>query len=1298
MAAEDDFYLDPDAFRQQFELAFSSELKLTEEEKLFQDLVRTDGFSKNIIGAFNHWIRNILPQQIEARRFKITIGEVMFTDVKVNNPSQPAGTKNELVPLLPKTCRDKQMSYSGDLTATVVFVPSMGKNKKVQSKNIVLCKIPIMLGSEACWLSTMSDKEKLEVGECFNDPLGYYIIKGTERVVMIQEKLRTSINFVFVADTKGHVEGRITNSTVKGTTIVSVAISKQWQSLKVGLQHLGKQKHIPLFMIYSLLGVPDYDQAMDMILAYVQPEHMQAVIFILQSSIAKASKAPDIISYIAKKRKQEIQSSLVIAQKVVTDIFSKMGEILEASGTGVEISDYLEGQSPYQVYRMLSSSLIYSIVKDIKNVTIESVLKAAIDLVMKYFENLDFGDSDITTFSEDLYKTMSKDDRFANNIRTITEKLTGNANIINDIRNDLFANIEGDTEKLQHLSHLAARVCEYLIGVRELDNRDSWSNKRVESAARSMEQLMNGLFNVYMQEVKDKVNVSKTAVTDVADICRHFEHGRYTEFILKSFGSNSWGPPNSFSKENIVETLRRETPLAVYSQIARVNTPASRQAKQPSIRMNQPSQQGGIDNYDTPEGENNGLVKSLTLTAYITNEASAEVVIRLIQDECKEELTESQDEDHVHPLLVNGRLIAWCNGLEVRKQLIAMRRKDHFPKGICILFNDKDFTLEVYCDGARLTRPLLVVDPDGQLVIDKLKLWGQDLPTLIQNGCLEYVDLREQEMNYLYVAKSTAHQRRAAAKIPTLKAQMETLKAEIDRELVEGYPVKDKEDHYKTLETEYLGCFHTHCEIHPVQTFSIAAGLVPLPNHGQGPRLTYQCSMFKQALGRYHSNHHLRFDSSFKVHENPTRSFFETIVSSLAGLDQMPTGRNFLVAFMALDENGEDAIVANEDAFSLKKGERFAYTKYFTHKAVARKVSQKFTEYFGRPSKVDGEPDGRYAAIDENGLPRLGSFIRPGDCVIGMFRHNEVTGETTNACRLAGIGEEGYVDRVMAIYDANHQPMVKVKLRQARGYMPGDKMASRYSQKGVLNKLVSSKYLPRIVGGPNDGVVPALFINPHAIPSRMTIGKLIEFMAGKASAITGERFNSTVFSWTPDKMAELEKTLKDNGFAPDGTEEMVTPDGKPLRVRPFVGLCTYNALRHHVLDKEQKRARGPIKPMTHQAVGGRQNEGGIRLGEMERDCIASHGAAMILRERLCRSSDPYRLTLCTRCGNIPISDHHNNQHSCRICGGAAEFGVAIIPYPLKLLLHLIQGLGINMTFQTARIGGKTEYAEEKFCE
>ncbi len=666
---------------------------------------------------------------------------------------------------------------------------------------------------------------------------------------------------------------------------------------------------------------------------------------------------------------------------------------------------------------------------------------------------------------------------------------------------------------------------------------------------------------------------------------------------------------------------------------------------------------------------NCGLTKNTAMTAYMSLDRPEEVVEELVE----RYISQAPTVETINPFILNGVFKGWVNGKELKDFCIALKRGLKLPKDTAIVL-ERDGVFNIYTDACRPTRPLLVVDANGNLVIAKKNLWDADFETLLREGCVEYVDAWEQENIMLaqnlqdidFRKRDLEMAMRQVNEAEEKLAKREDKNAEANLSQAQA-ALKELTDM-----TPY-----THSEMDPSAILSIAVGVIPLPETNPGPRLTYQSGMGKQALGIYHSNHAARFDTTSKVLAYPSRPMFETQMNSVIGLDELPAGDTVILAITTYTGFAqEDALIMSQGA--IDRG-LFRSIIYKTYKSVRKNKTKNYHEDFARPEIKKGEED-RYTSIEENGLPRLGSFVKEGDCLIGKIRKNFTTGKTENASSFVEVKQEGVVDRVLVSTNAEGEQVVKVKIRQVRKPVIGDKYASRYAQKGTIGMILPDEDMPFTA----DGVRPDIIINPHSQPSRMTIGKMIEIVSSKVAAFTGERVNATAFRRFDVK--EFMRNLKQYGYSGTGSERMYSGyTGKPLEAMIFTGPCYYQALRHQVADKIQMRARGGVSQLTHQPVAGRKRGGGLRIGEMERDAIISHGASAFLRERLCLVSDAYETVYCSTCGTMAIANIQEDTYICRGCDEAASFGKCTIPYSYKLLTQLLMGAGISTKFNMQEV-------------
>jgi len=811
---------------------------------------------------------------------------------------------------------------------------------------------------------------------------------------------------------------------------------------------------------------------------------------------------------------------------------------------------------------------------------------------------------------------------------------------------------------------------------------------------------------------------------------------------------------------------------------------------------------------------NCGLTKNLAQTCYASLERPESIILELIG----QYVSSRPSLETKSPFVLNGLFRGWVAGEEMRDFCVRLRRNLTFQKDTTIVL-DNDGSFNIYTDGCRPTRPLLILE-NGELVIEKKNLWDVDFDTLLHEGCVEYIGAWEQSQIMLAQSIYDVRQRKVDQESARRAVDIarENLYNNTDKDLVKDLKLIVSQS--ETALKEALAVKpYTHCELDPTATMSTSVAVIPLPETIPGPRLTYQAGMGKQGMGIDHSNHGARFDTTRKLLAYPSRPMFETQMNSMLGLNELPAGETVIVAITTYSG------FAQEDAIVMKRGSvqrgMFRSVIFKTYKSIRRKNKNQ-REEFTRPEINEKEKD-KYLAIGEDGLPKVGSLVREGDCLIGKVRkilRGASLGKIENVSTFVELKQEGVIDRVLVSTNPEGDQVVKVKIREVREPVLGDKFAcytadhevltrrgwvyigelestdfvasledggmeyrqvvdlqaydydgdifvirsrhvdltvttnhrmyirkgedyeviradeivndvyytdgtneflvkrsemllrkfkgkvycctvpsgiiyvrkgvkevycgnSRYAQKGTIGMILPDEDMPFTA----DGISPDIIINPLSIPSRMTIGKMIEFVTSKVAAFTGERINATGFRRF--NVEEFARNLLQYGYSSSGSERMMSGiDGKQIEARIFIGPCYYQALKHQVEDKIQMRARGGVSQLTRQPVSGRKRGGGLRLGEMERDAMISHGAASFMQERLCTTSDALETVFCATCGRIAIANIVEEKYSCRVCEDNASFGKCTIPTSYKLLSQLLSATGIETRFKMRQVQKK----------
>lgn len=483
---------------------------------------------------------------------------------------------------------------------------------------------------------------------------------------------------------------------------------------------------------------------------------------------------------------------------------------------------------------------------------------------------------------------------------------------------------------------------------------------------------------------------------------------------------------------------------------------------------------------------------------------------------------------------------------------------------------------------------------------------------------------------------------------------------------------------------------YTHCEIHPSMILGVAASIIPFPDHNQSPRNTYQSAMGKQAMGVFLTNYSVRMDTMANILYYPQKPLGTTRSMEYLKFRELPAGQNAIVAIACYSGyNQEDSMIMNQS--SIDRG-LFRSLFFRSYMDIEKRQGMKALETFEKPTRSDTLrlKHGTYEKLDEDGLIAPGVRVSGEDIIIGKTTpipaDAEELGQRTqyhtkrDASTPLRSTESGIVDQVLLTTNGDGSKFVKVRMRTTKVPQIGDKFASRHGQKGTIGVTYRHEDMPFTA----EGIVPDLIINPHAIPSRMTVAHLIECLLSKVSSLSG--FEGDASPFTDVTTEQISTLLRDHGYQSRGFEVMYNGHtGKKLMAQVFFGPTYYQRLRHMVDDKIHARARGPVQVLTRQPVEGRSRDGGLRFGEMERDCMIAHGAAGFLKERLMEASDAFRVHVCGMCGLMSvIANLKKNQFECRSCKNKTNIYQIHIPYAAKLLFQELMAMNISPRLYTER--------------
>lgn len=615
----------------------------------------------------------------------------------------------------------------------------------------------------------------------------------------------------------------------------------------------------------------------------------------------------------------------------------------------------------------------------------------------------------------------------------------------------------------------------------------------------------------------------------------------------------------------------------------------------------------------------------------------------------KAEEKNGEEEKKEAIVYLNGKLAGRHeDGRRLVSEIIARRRRGEISHEVNVEYFEKIGEVYINTDGGRSRRPLIVVEEGKSKLTDEVKEKIQrgelEWNDLVKSGIVEYLDPGEED-SLAYIA----------------------------------------------VREEELTPEHTHLELDPAGILSVVTAQLPMQEYNLSVRTTMACSMYKQAIGIYSTNFRKRMDTRSYILYYPQVPLVYTRPFRIMKLDERAGGENLIVAIASYEGfNMEDGLVINKAAVDRGLLRAVAYKTYETEE---RRYPGGQRDKFEIPAPtVNGyREEAAYKFLDEDGLIVPGVAVTGGDVLVGktspprFLEEVSAFGIAEEKKRESSVTlkseEEGIVDRVILTQSPSGNKLVKVRIRDVKIPENGDKLASRHGQKGVIGLVAPQEDMPFT----ESGIVPDLILNPHAIPSRMTVGHILEMLCGKAACLSGEFCDGTTFA--ENRSEEARETLKAYGFHPAGHEVLYAGDnGKKIEAEIFVGVVFYQRLHHLVSNKLHSRSRGPVQLLTRQPTEGRVREGGLRFGEMERDCLIGYGASMLLKERLMDESDRTVELVCADCGSIAMHDFVKNKDICPVCESTNLHPVEM-SYAFKLLIDEIKALGV---FPRLMIADRTE--------
>lgn len=1114
---------------------------------------------------------------------EIFIGGLNGDRLYIGTPTISLQDSEEIRLMFPNEARLRNLTYAAQVEADIVVritytSPNPGGGGLIMREEILdpsdkarfgylakypIFKMPIMLHSRYCILNAKPQAFLREAGECQYDNGGYFIVDGSERVLITHQQ--QAFNTLYISqqprDPKVAMFSSITclNPATRTIKRVAFTLNRLENTLHVTIPFV--RRPLPIFLLFRALGV----QSDEDILRLILPDPEDSETKILQPMLHES--------------------------------------ILEA----------------YPFYDSFSA--------------------------IQYIKVLTKG------FSE--------------------------AHVLDILYNQLFIHVENRPKaRAVFLAECIRRILRVKAGIDTPTDRDDIRNQRCLTSGVLTRMMFQGVYDVWRKAVRlslDREYNYNKGIYGTDKYPNLFLHGvmgqmlrggrldgepreagkarDLTMGIMRAFKgkwSSGSGVGVGEEKTGLIQALSRLSYLDFMSHCRRVVLDFDTGMKLPGPRRLHTSQYGYFCTSETPGGASIGIAKNLSILTAISVSTDPAPVIKWLLTRgdvttC-DQMTPTMMATSV-PVFVNSGIIGYTlRPIALRDTLKVLKWTGCLPASASVGFSIRDRRVFVYLDEGRPLRPLIHLGKNGKVPIEALqraKTW-RDLVigvypqtikrTIYQGGFLDPL---------------------AGEGAPTLEDYVDALSA--DCGVIEYVDPYEMNETFVANFPEYIRPDTSHMEIHPSTIVGLLTSMIPYANHNQSPRNQLGDSQSKQGIAVYATNFMNRFDNQAHVLCYPQAPLVRTLYYDYLADGQMGYGTNLILAMGSFTGyNQDDGIVMNADSFA--RG-MFRSTCYRTYEAFEEDDPMTSTKTrIGNPGRIPGwtslRPGIDYSKLDERGVIRVGEMVDETTVLVGMYMMSE-NGDMKDASKTAQVWTRGRVEKISVTVNNLGLVMVKVRVVQERVPELGDKFSNRHGQKGTIGMFIRGHDMPRT----KEGIPVDMIMNPHAIPSRMTVAQLIEALIGKAAPPIGSVANGTLFMNDGSPVEAIGRVLRDDlGMEPFGEELMYDGmGGKMIPTKIFVGNVYTMRLKHMPEDKWNARGEGRREQRTHQPTGGRGAQGGLRIGEMERDAILGHGIADFLRESLMKRADGYQTVVCNGCGTIPIYNEGEKLYICPMCDGPVQY-------------------------------------------
>jgi DNA-directed RNA polymerase II subunit RPB2 len=1145
--------------------------------------------------------------------------------------------------MFPNDARLRNMTYGITIhyDVDVEFTYYVDNEKKEHSlllPKIYLGRFPIMLQSDLCILNTLNKDVRFNMGECRNDYGGYFIIDGKEKVIISQEKFADNLLYI-----RAYKEDEIYSHSAE-------------------IRSVSEDSSKPIRTTAVKIVAPTSVLTNNQIVVAVPNVKKPVPLFILMRALGIISDKDIIQTCLLENLNNEQKNS----KNQYIDLFIPCIH---------DANKVFNQQNALEFIAELT-----------KRGTISGVIEILSDYFLPHIGETNFLEKAyfVGYMVNRLLKVYNKEEKPTDrdNFRFKRVELSGY--LLYDLFREYYLIQKKDiTRKIDE---------EYYYHKGEYKEDDSFSRKerkQMESKKKQGEQETNKYKDNFIGLIESNF--------------KSFFKERIVEQGFKKAFKGNWGSETHTKRLGVVQDLNRLSWYTFISHLRKINLPLDSSAKVVGPRLLNSSQWGFIDPIDTPDGANIGLHKHMAISTHITSGSSSFPIIQWLRKntpmrivlECNVEQL-----GNTSKIFVNGNWIGTIDSpIEVVNLLKLYRRNGIIPIYTSVSFDYKRNEIYIYTDSGRLTRPIYYIQ-DNKLSFMKKEYmellengkitWEQIISGFIQKSDEQFLSKKNRlyELSDLY--------KNIGSDKPTIFNKLEKATS-----LVDYIDTSEEETALiaSTLEDLKKSKWYTHLEIDASLILGVMGNLVIYPENNPVTRNAFSCGQSKQAVSVYHSNFQMRMDKMGVILNYGQIPLIKSRYLEYINNEEQPYGVNAIVAIMCYTGyNVEDAILINEG--SVKRG-IFRTTYYSTYES--REESSKITGNTGskfvnieKNNVIKKKRDSDYSQLDEHGLIKENIELNDKMILIGKVNTNlENKDVWIDDSVKPKKGQLGYVDKSFITLGEEGFNIAKVRVREERLPAIGDKMASRAGQKGTLGLIIPEEDMPFT----DDGIRPDLIINPHAIPSRMTIGQIVESLFGKVCTSYGAFGDCTAFQVKGVNYSTYAPLLVKAGYHSSGNQVLYNGmNGDQLQADIYIGPTYYMRLKHMVKDKINFRARGPNTMLTRQPVQGRANDGGLRIGEMERDGVLAHGMSYFLNESFMVRGDEYYVAICNKTGAISIYNEAKNLFLSPYADGPVEFftnadgtqniknlsrfgrsfSIIRVPYSLKLLIQELQVMNVKM--------------------